>query len=340
VRGIFSRGLRFELVAGLGIALAIPALAVAAESAPAVATQTTLAAETHDQGGRTQATVSVAVTGEDGPPATGGVAIEDQGRQLSSAALNADGQAQFVLDLPGGDHLLRAVYAGNATHQASLSQVTGVHAQSGSGTPDFSVAVSDLAPTTTPVNTLTAGQSGTAIVTITPEYNSTLTGPMFVSLSCSGLPDEAFCTFTPQTVQILSTTPTACTTGTPVVCPPTSSMVIQTQVASSAHATPGPRHNATPIAWAFLFPGALGLAGLAWGSRKRRWLSRLSLIALVGLVTMLGATACSPRYYYLNHGPIVNPATPAGTYTVKVTAQSSNGVTVLTHSATMVLTVQ
>ncbi len=340
MRCIFSRSLRFELVAGLSIALAIPALTVAAESAPALATQTTLDATTRDHGSRTQATVTVAVTGDDGLPAAGGVAIEDQGRQLSSAALNAEGQASIVLDLSGGDHLLRAVYLGDATHQSSTSQVAGVHALTSSGTPDFSVAVSDLTPATTPANTLTAGQSGTAIVTVTPENNSTLTSPMFVSLSCSGLPDEAFCTFTPQIVQILSTTPTACTTGTPVVCPPTSSMIVQTQVASTAHAAPGPRRDSSPIAWAFLLPGALGLAGIAWGGRRRRWLSQLSLLLMVGVVTMLGASACSPRYNYLNHGPIINPATPAGTYTVTIHAQSNNGVTVITHNATMVVTVK
>ena len=57
-------------------------------------------------------------------------------------------------------------------------------------------------------------------------------------------------------------------------------------------------------------------------------------------VTMLGATACNARYDYYNHGPPTPPATPAGTYTVKVTAQSSNGVTAITNSTTLALTVQ
>jgi hypothetical protein len=94
------------------------------------------------------------------------------------------------------------------------------------------------------------------------------------------------------------------------------------------------------VAWAFLLPGALGLGGLAWGVRRRPWLNRLSLLALLGLVTMLGTTACNPRYNYEHHGPPANPATPAGTYTVYVTAQSSNGVTAITNSTTMALTVK
>jgi hypothetical protein len=63
-------------------------------------------------------------------------------------------------------------------------------------------------------------------------------------------------------------------------------------------------------------------------------------MALVGVVTMLGATGCNPRYGYEHHGPEPNPATPAGTYTVKVTAQSSNGVTATLRSTSFVLTVK
>jgi hypothetical protein len=63
-------------------------------------------------------------------------------------------------------------------------------------------------------------------------------------------------------------------------------------------------------------------------------------MALVAFITMLGTTACAPRYRYYNHGPPPPPATPAGTYTVSVTAQSSNGVTAITNSATLALTVQ
>jgi hypothetical protein len=84
----------------------------------------------------------------------------------------------------------------------------------------------------------------------------------------------------------------------------------------------------------------LGLGGLAWGARRRRWLQRLSLMALVGLVATLGTTGCNPRYYYYNHGPGDPPATPSGTYTVTIAGQSSNGVTAITNTTTFQLTVQ
>jgi hypothetical protein len=317
---MICRGLRLELVAGLGIALAMPALAMAAESSQDLATQTTLNAETRDQSGRTKATVSMTVVGEDGKPAVGSVAITDADKQLAGVALNAKGQATSVLALPAGSHSLRAVYKGDSTHQSSASPTAKVQAQA-TGAFDFSIAVS---PATL---SLTAGQSGSATVTITPENAKALTGPMFVEFSCSGLPDQATCTFTPGTVEILPGATSAVT----------SSMVLGTQAASS---TSSVRQRANSTAWAFLFPGALGLIGLAWGGRRRRWLNRISLVLLVGLVTMMGATACAPRYNYYHHGPTPSDATPSGTYTFNITAQSQDVVTALTHTTTMALTVK
>jgi len=321
---MIRRGLRLEIVAALGIALAMPALALAAQSSQTLATQTTLAAETRDQGGSTQTTFTVTVTGEDGLPATGAVALKDHGKPLAGAALNAQGQATMQLALPGGDHLLRAVYTGDATHRSSVSLSNGVRANT-TGTPGFTVSV---APATL---SLTAGQFGTVVVSVTPANAASLTAPMFVTLSCSGLPDQSSCTFTPENVQILP--------GATAVVP--SSMVVQTVAASTASATPAPRPGSNPVAWAFLLPGALALVGIAWGGRRRRWVNRFSLIALLALVSVLGTTACNPRYYYLNHGPPQNPATPAGTYTISVIGQSSNGITAITPTpATLALTVK
>ena len=82
-----------------------------------------------------------------------------------------------------------------------------------------------------------------------------------------------------------------------------------------------------------------GIGKPGMGTRRRRWLQRLALVALVGLVTTLGTTGCNPLYYYYNHGPPDPPATPSGTYNMLVTAQSSNGITAITNSTTMVLTV-
>jgi hypothetical protein len=119
-------------------------------------------------------------------------------------------------------------------------------------------------------------------------------------------------------------------------------MLMQTQEQVARQIVPHgrPLRGNSPVAWAFLLPGMAGLGGLAWGARRRRWLQRMALVALVGIVTTLGMTACNPLYYYYHHGPSHPNATPAGTYTITVTGQSSNGVTAITNSTTFVLTVQ
>ena len=332
MRGIFRRSQRLHLVVALGLALAVPALPAATANAQNLSTETELTVAG-------AGAAYVTVTSADGLPARGVVNIEEGSRILAQAALNNVGQANAALSLSAGAHPLRAVYLGDATHQASVSVSSQVHTEV-TTTPNFQIAVAAVAPATLPL-TLTAGQAGTLNVTVTPVNNSSLTAPMFVTLSCSGLPQQSSCTFTPESVEILPTTPTSCANGAPAAsCPPTSSMLVQTvaqTVTSSNKQTPV--RKSSPIAWAFLLPGALGLGGLAWGARRRRCLLRLSLVGIVGLVAMLGTTGCNPQYYYYNHGPGQPPATPAGTYTVTVTAQSANGVTAITNSTTVALTV-
>ncbi|MGH9599587.1 MAG: Ig-like domain repeat protein, partial [Terracidiphilus sp.] len=338
VRRTICRGLRLEMVAVIGVALAVLVTATAAR-AESVPTLTTMAVATSTQGGHTQAHATVAVVDEDGHPAAGTVAIDEGGRQLASAALNAAGQAVATFDLPGGQHALRAVYSGDSSHQGSVSDPQAATALVATA-PDFQVTVSALLPS----STLSPGAAGTATVTLTPVSNAALTAPMFITLSCSGLPDQTACTFTPATLEIDATTPTSCPSGSlPAACPPTSSMVIQTEgpgTATQLTVPARPGRTPSPIAWAFVLPGALGLGGLGWGARRRRWLGRMFLLAAVGVVVMLGTTGCNPQYYYYHHGQPTNQPTPAGSYDIQVTAQASNGITAITHTTTLALTVQ
>src|ERR1700722_7955647 len=142
---MIRRGLRLQLVAAIGMALAVPTLAFAAQneqdlSTKTQATQTTLNVEANDHAGRTKPTLAAPVTGDDRLPAAGTVAVSDFGRQLAGAVLNAQGHAKLVLDLPAGDHSLTATYTGDDTHRGSLSQSVRVHAQA-TTTPDFQIAV-------------------------------------------------------------------------------------------------------------------------------------------------------------------------------------------------------
>jgi hypothetical protein len=322
VRSWISRGVRLALVVGTGMALAAPVLAAAVLPA----TQTRLEATSSIVNGHTQGSFSVSVVDNAGQPATGAVVLEDNGKPLAGAALDAKGTASITADLAGGAHSFEAVYQGNATHAQSASAETDVTADATStGTPDFQIAVSPASIS------LTQGQSGEITVSLTPVDASALPAPMFVTLSCSGYPDQSSCNFTPENVEIQQG-------ATAVV---TSDMVITTQATGTRGSTtsqlvhPGKGNG---VALAILLPGALGLAAFGFSTRKT-WLRRLSLLALLALVTTLGTTACSPLYDYYNHGPLYNLPTPAGTYTVKITAQSSDGVTATSHSTTVALTV-
>lgn len=339
--GLKRRALRLEFVAGLGVALLMAAgftAAASAQNAAALATNTTLKL---DATGLTGASATASVVDVNGRPASGAVAFEDGNRVLAEAVLSSAGEATTPLTLPAGVHTLRAVYLGDASHQASASAGTQIHpATSGGSTPNFQLSIAPVSPSTLPM-TLAAGDTGTATVTITPVNNASLTAPMFVTLSCSGLPTGASCSYTPENVELLSTTPTSCPSGSPAsACPPTSLLAISTSAATGGGPHAPADRKGTPITLSLLLPGILGLGGLAWGARRRRWLQRVALVALVGLVSTLGMTACNPYYYYYNHGPTQVPPTPAGTYTVTITAQSTDGVTALTNSTTMVLTVQ
>lgn len=322
MRGLKGRGVRLAAIAGLnmmlGVAVAMPAGAADGPQG----THTTVAAQTRVVNGHTVAMVDVGVTGEDSGAASGAVVLSENGKQLAGAALSGEGRARIELGLPAGEHNLTATYQGDRTHAASVSDGALVKAQAASATPDFQISAAPASLS------LTAGQSGSSVISVTPVNASALKAPMFVTLSCSGFPDQSTCSFTPENVEIL---PNA-------TAPITSSMVISTQATSLAQLTPV--RQSSPVAWAVLLPGTLGLAGLAFSVRRRRWLSRLSLLALVGLVTVLGATACAPRYNYYNHGPPHNLPTPAGSYTLQLSAQSSNGVTATTHSTTFALTVK
>ena len=319
VRGLNCRNVRLNRFAAWGVALAMPALAAASSQV----TQTRLNAEIHDQGGRTHVSLSIAVAGGDSLPASGAVTIEDEGQPLAGVTLSADGTAQFSLALPPGPHALRALYAGDAGHKASTSDLSAVNAVA-SAAPDFAVAVNPAAIT------LTAGQTGNVTASVSPVNSAALKAPMFVTLSCSGMPDQSSCAFTPENVEILPNA-TAATV---------SSLVITTQATGTRGMAAPVRPENNSVAWAVLLPGAISLAGLAFAARRRRWLSRLSLLTLVGFVTVLGATACAPRYNYFNHGPPYNLPTPPGSYTIQISAQSSNGVSATTHTIPFALTVK
>ncbi len=274
--------------------LGMVAGAAAAENS--AATQTTLTVATDNAGPRTRATFTAHVSGDQSGSPAGVVNFRSGIMDLGSVVLDREGNASLQTDvLPEGSHQVVAIYQGRPDYQASSSAPEVVHANAST------VAGFTVSATPTSLST-TVGGFVNIVITVTPVngFNS------YVSLSCSGLPVNTTCNFTPLTV------PASCTTSTSGVqtcTPATSAMQIQTQAPS-------------PKVAAFVFPALFGLLGLG-ACKRRAW--RNMLLGMVALAGAMGISACSQRYNYLNHGPPGNPGTPAGVYAVTVQAQSSTG---------------
>jgi N-acetylneuraminic acid mutarotase len=221
------------------------------------------------------------------------------GSQIPVSGSGTSGVATYsTTKLPAGTDAITAVFTeGNgyvgSSESSPLSQVvTGT-----ATTPDFSVEA-------TPASlTLTAGQSGTTAVSVTP-----LNGfDSAVSFGCSGLPSGASCNFSPATV-----TPSGEAASTTLT------------VTTSATTTAALHRNSRP-----LFPAAavaLVLCCLGW--KKRRRLQMMLLMA-VSVFCLSLLTSCSAA----TTGPpvISNPVT--STITVTATAVS------IQHTTSFSLTV-
>jgi hypothetical protein len=278
-----------------------------AENTPA--TRTALSVATNDAGPRTRVTLTAHVTTDAGSAPSGVVNFRAGKMDLGSALVDGEGNAAVETDnLPAGNHEVVAVYQGGTDYVGSLSQPQQVHADA------TTVAGFTVAATPTTLSTAVGGFAS-SVVTITPVngFNA------YVSLSCSRLPINTTCTFTPVNVLASCTTSAA---GAQTCTPGTSVMQIQTQAPS-----PGPRvaangDEAGITRFAFVFPALFGLVGL--GACKRRAWRNLAL-GMLAFAAALSVTACAERYNYLNHGPPGNTGTPLGSYGVSVEAESSNG---------------
>jgi subtilase family serine protease len=165
---------------------------------------------------------------------------------------------------------------------------------------------------------VTPGQTGTATITVTvtsgtpPDLTFTCSEASAPALSASG----SVCTVSPAT--------------------PTNAGSVSLQIPTFAPTAQlrRPLGSSRGIFFASLLPGLFGIIFTA-GSRKRtaRGLRYLSLIVVLGFST-LWLSSCSS-----NSSSTRNPGTPAGSYSVSVTA-STGGANPVTASTTVTLVVQ
>lgn len=269
-------------------------------------------------------TLTVTVKDPTGAAVSGGtISFMSNGLSLGSAVVQENGAATLTLDkVPAFAKQITAVYSGNGHYAASASASAQLQANDTTAPPDFSVAAN---PTSL---TLTPGQFGTVIISVTPEngFNQSVT------LALSGLP-----------------TTTTSSRFTPSIVTPTSTAAVTStlQIQTTAPSTSSSRNEGLPVGngaahlgYAMLFPGILALIGIgALSKRGRNGFRMMGIVALL-LASASGLTACSQRYSYLHHPPTANSGTPPGTYNVTITAYSNNGGEVTSHPLQLTVTVQ
>jgi hypothetical protein len=243
---------------------------------------------------------------------TGTVTFLNGSTTLSMSTLSASGTAAYTTTaLPSGSQSLTASYAGSTTFAGSTSSAVTVTVTAGA--PDFAAALSPTSSTVAP------GQAATTTVTLTPSngFNQT------VALSCSGLPAGATCSFSSASVAVNGSAAT-------------STLTIATATATAMNSTGKPFDPVAPGGVVF---ASFGLPVVLRRRRKTSRLLRRALLALlvVGVGTMLqscgGGGGSSGGGGGGGGGG--SGGTPAGTYTVTVTASAGS----TTHSAAYTLTV-
>jgi hypothetical protein len=207
-----------------------------------------------------------------------------------------------------GTYSLTATYSGDANYTSSTSSAISVTAVA------FQIVLS------TSSLSIAAGQSGQAVLTITPgaDFHET------VSFSCAGLPLEATCGFKPASV-------------TPNGAAITTTMTITTTAPAARlmHSLLG--RGSGPL-YALLIPGVMGLVLVGHRKQGVRGMRLLGLVIILAFLT-LSIPACTGGDSNSRGGSgSNNPGTPAGTSTVTVTA-ATMGSTPLSYQVPITLTV-
>ncbi|HEY8998163.1 MAG TPA: Ig-like domain-containing protein [Edaphobacter sp.] len=175
-------------------------------TAPLPASTTTLAVGASQITAGQNASFVAQVTASD-HVATGSVTFVDGGASVGTAVLDAKGTAIWLTSALGvGDHSIVAQYAGDASIAPSASQPVLLTVKDGGGGTDEGLRLG--------VDTVTVNAGETAVV---PVISASGKSPAAKTLtvSCSGLPDEAACSYAGGAVRIQTAGPRDCGTTRP-----------------------------------------------------------------------------------------------------------------------------
>lgn len=239
------------------------------------------------------------------PVPTGTITFSDGATVLATVPLDASGTAALqTSSLPNGSNNVTAIYSGDVNYAAATSAVVVIDV----GAPDYLLIVPKSSASVLP------GQPTTFSIEISPQHGFNGT----VTFSCSGVPAGGNCTFNPASV-----TPNGKAGSTTLT-------ITTTAGGLAAFAVP---YHASPYRGAPWLPVyAALLVGISMvvrrAGKKGRW-QPLCLMLLTGAV-LSGLVGCGG-----SSTPPPPPGTPAGTFTITVTATSGS----VSHQSAITLTV-
>lgn len=251
-------------------------------------------------------TGSITFTDTFGPIPTSNPQLSPPVQVPNPSPLNSEGNTSIgdgIISFDAGTHSITGSYSGDSTFNASQSSPGS--AVNFTIQPGFA-GVSG--PTDVTINS--AGLSGATNVGIIVSSNFTTA----ISFTCGGLPAEATCSSTPVTGQ-----------------GPTTVVKANIMVNTTAPHTTMLRSNERRYYYAVLLGSGLPLFGVfVIGGRRRRWNTLLGMVMLAAV--LVGVPACGGGGSH--HTP--DPGTPAGAYTVTVTATAGS----LTQRGQFTLTIK
>jgi hypothetical protein len=273
--------------------------AVLAQTVKATTSTALMSSQNPSNVGQAVTFTAMVTSGSAGTP-TGTVTFMDGATTLGMGTLNGSAQATFMTSsLAAGAHSITASYGGDASFAASTSPVL---TQTVNG-PDFSVSANPQSAT------INAGQSTSFALSVMPINGSTQT----VMISCTGAPKAATCMPASNSVTLDGV-------HTAMV-----QVNIMTKARTGGVGVPSFRQfsfwRRNPVGFVLAVALVLGMSLLVARGRRRR----LAVVAFCALVFAVFA-GCNGS----------GGGTPAGTYSLTVTAGTSGGTS---HSTTFKLTV-
>lgn len=274
----------------------------------------------------TSVTLTATVKGSSGGPAPTGTVTFASGTSASGSntplgsAQVTGGTATFTTSaLLGGTQYVFANYSGDTNYSPSTASTAEVVTSAGSFT---------VSSNPTVITVSKPGGAGSTLLNFAASnaFSGTIT---LSSASCSGLPSESSCSFTPSSIAL---SPSA-TTGS-------STMTIQTTAASSAPAPVGAgpsRFRPWPIAALALLAILGTLLANTCTSALKLGRYRGTVLAAFTVLLLLAFVSCGGGGGGGGGGGNTNPGTPAGTYTVTVTITGTSVAPAPTANVTLIV---